>query len=195
MHADMDGYFCFTAFGSTLDPESDPSWYFNHSCDPTCWYEGDLKIVTCRDIKKGEQLNYDYSCTETESSMHYGMLCKCGTPRCRGELKFSEWRSRAFVKKNFGHLNEFIWRKHSENSWYDPRAEVRHKIGGSFGMYTRLQKDCMIKEGQIVVVFSGKIVHRDQMLEPGAISKRDFEMSLQVSPNLWQIPSWKVRYT
>ncbi|KAF0700089.1 Aste57867_9368 [Aphanomyces stellatus] len=178
-------------FCSTLHPETDPSWYFNHSCDPTCWYEGDEKITTCRDVKKGEQLAYDYSCTETESSMHYGLNCLCRTAACRGVLTFSEWRSRAFVRKNKGHLNEHVWKKHSENSWYDARTEVRLKSGGSKGLFARVQKDAVIRAGDIVVVFSGKIVHRDQMSEPGAISKRDFEMSLQVAPHLWQIPSWK----
>jgi hypothetical protein len=152
-----------------------------------------MRIVTCRDVKKGEQLNYDYACTETESSMHYGMKCLCRTPACRGTLTFTEWRSRAFIKKNRGHVNEYVWKKHAENSWYDPRAEVRVKGPGAKGMFARIQKDAMIKKGDIVIVFSGKIVHRDQMYETGAISKRDFEMSLQVAPALWQIPAWKVR--
>ncbi|OQR90728.1 hypothetical protein ACHHYP_05288 [Achlya hypogyna] len=178
-------------YGSTLNPSSDPSWYFNHSCDPTTWYETDDRIKTCRDVKKGEQLTYDYACTETESSMHFGLQCLCGTAACRGVLTFSEWRSRKFIKKNRDHLNEHVWKKHSENSWYDPRAEVRHKSGGAMGLFARLQKDAVIKKGEIICVFSGKIVHRDHILEPGAVSKRDFEMSLQVAPTLWQIPSWK----
>ncbi|ETV83200.1 hypothetical protein H257_03987 [Aphanomyces astaci] len=178
-------------FCSTLNPSSDPSWYFNHSCMPTCWYEGDERITTCRDVKKGEQLAYDYSCTETESSMHYGLRCLCGTAACRGVLTFSEWRSRAYVRKNKGHLNDYVWEKHAENSWYDSRTEVRAKGGDSRGLFARIQKDAVIKAGEIVVVFSGKIVHRNEVSEPGAISKRDLEMSLQVAPDLWQIPSWK----
>ncbi|KAG9402295.1 hypothetical protein AC1031_006922 [Aphanomyces cochlioides] len=178
-------------FCSTLNPSSDPSWYFNHSCDPTCWYEGDERIITRRAVKKGEQLTYDYSCTETESSMHYGLRCLCGSTNCRGILTFSEWRSRAYVRANKGHLNDYIWQKHSEHSWYDPRTEVRSKAGSSRGLFARIQKDAVIKANEIVVVFSGKVIHRDQLAEEGAFSKRDFEMSLQVAPHLWQIPSWK----
>ena len=32
-------------YETTLDPESDPSWFFNHSCDPNCGYDGDERIV------------------------------------------------------------------------------------------------------------------------------------------------------
>jgi hypothetical protein len=53
-------------FASTLKPEEDPCWFFNHACDPNIWFEGDGKLVTLRPVKKGEQLCYDYACTETE---------------------------------------------------------------------------------------------------------------------------------
>jgi hypothetical protein len=26
------------SYASTLNPHDDPSYYFNHSCDPNCWY-------------------------------------------------------------------------------------------------------------------------------------------------------------
>jgi len=65
-------------FASTLEPEEDPCWFFNHSCEPNCWFEEDDKIVTCRLVKKGEQLCYDYACTETEVSLlillQYGVV-------------------------------------------------------------------------------------------------------------------------
>lgn len=42
------------------------------------------------------------------------------------------------------------------------------------------------RAGEKILVFSGKVVHRDQLLEPGALSARDWEMSLQVHQDLWQ---------
>ncbi|XXQ34806.1 SET domain-containing protein [Plasmodiophora brassicae] len=178
-------------FSSTADPESDPSFFFNHSCSPNTWYDTDERIVAMRDIKAGEQLVYDYSFTETEASLHSGMKCQCGSGQCRGVLTFSEWRSRAFVKRYHGHLTEYIWRKHSENSWYDPRAELRHRPDGALGMFCRTTPGMAFRAGEKILVFSGKVVHRDQLLEPGALSARDWEMSLQVHQDLWQIPAWK----
>ncbi|OQR97584.1 3-deoxy-D-manno-octulosonic acid transferase [Achlya hypogyna] len=179
------------AFASTLEPERDPCWYFNHACDPNCWFEGDGQLVTRRAVKKGEQLCYDYACTETESSLHAGMICQCGSEKCRGKLTFGEWRSRAFIKANYGHVTDFIMKKHAENSWYDSRMELRHKSATSLGLFCREDSDCKIQAGETVLVFSGKVVHKDQFLESGAMTARDFEMSLQVHKDLWQIPAWK----
>ncbi|RHZ24946.1 hypothetical protein DYB31_003118 [Aphanomyces astaci] len=187
-------------FATTTAPEEDACWYFNHSCDPNCWFEGDGKIVTRRAVKKGEQLCYDYACTETESSLHVDMNCRCGAETCRGQLKFNDWRSRGFMKKNLGHVTDYIMRKHAENgyenkridgSWYDTRMELRYKSKSSMGLFCREVSDCKILKGEIVLMFSGKIVHKDTLLERGAMTPRDFEMSLQVQRDLWQIPAWK----
>ncbi|KAH9101265.1 hypothetical protein LEN26_015779 [Aphanomyces euteiches] len=178
-------------FASTTEPEADPCWYFNHSCDPNCWFEGDDKIVTRRPVLKGEQLCYDYACTETESSLHYGMECRCGAATCRGQLKFTDWRSRGFIKKNLGHVTDYIMRKHAENGWYDTRMELRYKSKTSMGLFCREESDCKILKGDIVLMFSGKIIHKDHLLERNAMTPRDFEMSLQVHRDLWQIPAWK----
>ncbi|EQC39346.1 hypothetical protein SDRG_03550 [Saprolegnia diclina VS20] len=196
-HADREKLVNFSymvgddAFATTLAPERDPTWYFNHACDPNCWFEGDGQIVTRRPVKMGEQLCYDYACTETESSLHAGMTCQCGSDKCRGTLKFDDWRSRAFIKANYGHVTDFIMKKHAENSWYDSRMELRHKSKSSLGLFCREDADCKIQAGEIVLVFSGKVIHKDQFLESGAMTARDFEMSLQVHKDLWQIPAWK----
>ncbi|KAF0700090.1 Aste57867_9369 [Aphanomyces stellatus] len=177
-------------FDSTLDASKDPSFYFNHSCAPNCWFNNDDTITTRRDVKQGEQLTYDYACTETESSLHYGMQCLCGAATCRGVLTFSQWRNRAFIMANQGHVSQYIARKHAENGWSDPRVEVRHKGDkAAKGLFARLQPDAAIAAGDTVLVFSGKIVHGDDMTV--GISKREFEMSLQVAPRHWQIPAWK----
>ncbi|EWM28991.1 nuclear protein set [Nannochloropsis gaditana] len=62
-------------YGSTPNPEEDPSYFFNHSCAPNCWYSGDNLIVAMRDIRKDEHIVYDYAMTETEASLHAGLVC------------------------------------------------------------------------------------------------------------------------
>jgi hypothetical protein len=93
-------------------PNFDPSWYFNHSCDPNCWFLGDGCIVTLRPVAKDEQLCYDYAVTETEASFHKGIQCRCGAKMCRGVLTFEEWKDSAFVEKNANHVTDYILSKH-----------------------------------------------------------------------------------
>ena len=52
------------------------SWRFlNHSCDPNCWFDGRI-LRARRDIAPGEQLTFDYNCTEW--SMASPFACACG---------------------------------------------------------------------------------------------------------------------
>jgi hypothetical protein len=44
-------------YGSTFDPEEDVSYYFNHTCDPNCWYRTDNYLVASRDIAEGEHVS------------------------------------------------------------------------------------------------------------------------------------------
>ena len=58
----------------------------NFSCDPNCesHNEGGRKvwIVALRDIKKGEEITYDYNFPLVEPPP----VCKCGSPKCRGYI-------------------------------------------------------------------------------------------------------------
>ena len=56
---------------------------FNHSCDPNCWFDGKYKIVTMRDIKKWEELSFDYEMCERSD---WEMKCLCGTSICRWKI-------------------------------------------------------------------------------------------------------------
>lgn len=68
------------------------SRFINHSCDPNCvaWIEGQhIWIDALRDIKKGEELAYDYEYDflpeyTVEDLEFYG--CRCGSRRCRGTI-------------------------------------------------------------------------------------------------------------
>lgn len=58
--------------------------YINHSCEPNCEAEidrGHIWIKSFRDIKKGEELVYNYSYDLEESK---DFPCACGTKRCAG---------------------------------------------------------------------------------------------------------------
>ena len=67
--------------------------WINHSCDPNCETEetddGRVFIQAIRDIRKGEELHYDYCLvvderiTPTLKKQHE---CRCGASDCRGTM-------------------------------------------------------------------------------------------------------------
>tara|TARA_Y100000816_G_scaffold26421_1_gene16922 strand:- start:973 stop:1419 length:447 start_codon:yes stop_codon:yes gene_type:complete len=67
----------------------------NHSCDPNCEVYGTgLKVwvYAIRDIKKGEELTYDYGFGYDE--YYKDFPCKCGSKNCVGFIvrEGSRWR-------------------------------------------------------------------------------------------------------
>lgn len=79
-----------TVIDATRD--GNESRFINHSCDPNCESEvekGRVYIFALRDIKKGEELHYDYayerSGDETEKD-EAQYRCLCGTRKCRGSI-------------------------------------------------------------------------------------------------------------
>mgnify|MGYP005989057977 CR=1 FL=1 len=86
----------------TLDEDYDidgnfdwnPARLINHSCNPNCeaWIEDEkgIAIYSLREIKKGEELTFDYgfdiSCCEDHP-------CLCGSPDCVGYIvSRSQWK-------------------------------------------------------------------------------------------------------
>ena len=67
----------------------------NHSCNPNCEVAGKglkLWIFALRDIKKGEELSYDYGFGYDENYKDY--ICKCNAKNCCGYIvrEGSRWR-------------------------------------------------------------------------------------------------------
>lgn len=72
--------------------DGNDSRFINHSCDPNCEAideKGRIYIEAIRDIRKGEELFYDYAyardkdTTEADEKLY---VCLCGSPRCRGSI-------------------------------------------------------------------------------------------------------------
>ena len=56
----------------------------NHGCDPNCTYQiqdGRIWIRALRNIRKGEELTYNYDVTEQGK-----YACKCGAKTCKGVM-------------------------------------------------------------------------------------------------------------
>jgi SET domain-containing protein len=67
---------------------NDARW-INHCCEPNCEAreeDGQIFIYALRDIKRGEELNYDYGLIVSErhtASVKRAYACLCGAPNCR----------------------------------------------------------------------------------------------------------------
>jgi len=71
---------------------NDARW-INHSCDPNCETEetedGRVFIEALRDIRRGEELNYDYCLIIDEKltkKLQRQYRCLCGAANCRGTM-------------------------------------------------------------------------------------------------------------
>ena len=74
----------------------------NHSCNPNCEVAGTgLKVwvYAIRDIKKGEELSYDYGFSYDENYKDFP--CKCGAKNCVGYIvrEGSRWRIKKKKRK------------------------------------------------------------------------------------------------
>ena len=93
------------------DLDGDFKWntarLINHSCNPNCEVEGEglkLWISSLREIKKGEELTYDYGFGYDQDYKQFP--CKCGSINCAGYIvrQGSRWR----INKKFKKINSRI---------------------------------------------------------------------------------------
>jgi SET domain-containing protein len=79
--------------------------WINHSCSPNCKpvvEDGRVFIKAKKDIKQGEELNYDYGLIIEERMTKKLMAqypCWCGSPKCRGTLLAVEKKTSKQEKK------------------------------------------------------------------------------------------------
>ena len=76
----------------------------NHSCDPNCEVDGvgfKLWIYSIKDIKKNEELTYDYGFSFDKDYKDFP--CRCGTKKCVGFIVNSQsrWRIKKLKKKKY----------------------------------------------------------------------------------------------
>jgi uncharacterized protein len=80
--------------GGVIDagPSRSAAKYINHSCDPNCEaveVDGHIFIDAIRDIRRGEELAYDYNFVldEPHNAANRKLYpCYCGSATCRGTI-------------------------------------------------------------------------------------------------------------
>ena len=99
LHSKKTGSVYIFELNSRFDIDGSPRYnkarYINHSCDPNCEVYGTgLKVwvYAIRDIKKGEELTYDYGFGFDQDYKDFP--CKCGSKECVGYIirEGSRWR-------------------------------------------------------------------------------------------------------
>lgn len=71
-------------------PDNDAK-YVNHSCNPNCEVEiidDEIYIIALRDIKKGEEITFNYGFEFDEDYIEHP--CNCGSPNCIGYILAEE---------------------------------------------------------------------------------------------------------
>ena len=77
-------------------------WYFNHSCNGNVGFNESGDFVASKNIKKGDELTYDYGLAESNPS--FRMACKCDAKNCRQIITGNDWKKEEFRRKNLGYM-------------------------------------------------------------------------------------------
>ncbi len=103
-----------------LDLE-EPYVFINHSCSPNAYMNGKNELKALKEIKKGEEITYDYSLTEWTDDSLWGdeyeevwtMECGCGSKECRGVVTEFDYLPKELIEKHLedGDVQDFIKRK------------------------------------------------------------------------------------
>lgn len=94
---------------------------FNHSCDPNSFIRGENELVALRDIKRGEEITYDYSTTMNDNEEKilgagrelWTCACHCGSKNCRGVIDQFKTLPRSVQRYYTGHgfMPDFMLRR------------------------------------------------------------------------------------
>ena len=83
--------------------------YFNHSCEPSVGFGGNILLVAMRDIVAGEELTTDYAMHFTDPD--YKLECSCGRSTCRNTISGNDWKIPELQNKYVGYFSWYIDRK------------------------------------------------------------------------------------
>jgi len=88
-------------------------FFINHSCNASVWFHPtENKFLARRDIKKGEEVTYDYGTTECNPK--WTMDCRCALDCCRGRITGDDWKDPEFRGRFKGHFFGGVQQKINE---------------------------------------------------------------------------------
>ncbi len=81
-------------------------WFLNHSCEGNLGFNKNGDFFALRNIRKGEELTYDYGLGEANPK--FQMKCGCGSKRCRKVITGNDWKDPEFRKNHRGQMLPFL---------------------------------------------------------------------------------------
>lgn len=91
--------------------------YLNHSCNPNLGIKGSVTFVALRNIKKGEELTFDYSITEDESFWEF--KCNCKSKKCRKILHSIQFLPKPVFNRYLPYIPSYfqkVYNKYNKHS-------------------------------------------------------------------------------
>jgi len=82
----------------------------NHSCEPNCGIKGLFTLVAMRDVKKDEELLWDYDMTEDSD---WRMGCLCLTPSCRKVIGAFGLLPQEVRERYKGYISDWLVKKYN----------------------------------------------------------------------------------
>jgi len=142
---------------NTTQSVGEPCMYFNHSCDPNCGFASldSGLVVAIRDIEAGEELTYDYQCMDTEATFYDGLECACGSAKCRGTLRFDQYRNVDWQARLYKYSGAYVKRKIEElrTRWYSANCFVKRNGEADFYLATLRE----VAKDELVAVYSDAV--------------------------------------
>lgn len=96
---------------------------------------------------------------ETESSLIYGIECKCGSTDCHGLMTFDFYRNQKFIEEYYDYMTPYLKKKANEmrERWYISSCYVK-RIPNEFNDNIEEWDKCLfslrlIKRGELVASF------------------------------------------
>ncbi len=77
--------------------KNNPGLFINHSCNPNAGFKGTRILVAMKNIKKDEEVTFDYSITEHDP--YWKMKCTCGEKNCRKLIRSAKFLPKNLFKK------------------------------------------------------------------------------------------------
>jgi len=97
-----------------LNPkELEDASFFNHSCEPNAGFKGQIFLVAMKNIKKDEQVAFDYAMvlSKTKNAKFYKTKCLCASKKCRGYITENDWKNTKLQKKYSGYFQWYLQEK------------------------------------------------------------------------------------
>ncbi len=143
-------------------------FFFKNSCDSNAGFKLDVyeskntwAIVAIKDIMPGEEITKDYNLNATESDFDAGLICKCGSTKCKGELKFDLYRNIDWQNRNYAYASDYVQKRIIElrTKWFSSECKLKNYSKSVQPNLPQNRKTGLtalkeIKKNELVAVFS-----------------------------------------